>query len=210
MSCLLQSLALCALSCPQVVMCTATNRLQLLCRVFTTQRPPAVIGPPGADGQRRLQALYPHLVAGYDRDGRPVTSTRTRNFARTHKDTHKDTAAAAAAAAAACFVGRTQVRVECMGRIRTKLLYELTTEEQLMRYHVYQNEEAASRSKAPHEALPTDRTAAVCSQPRFAATRCHGELTVSASAMSGTASCRLPTVESGQGFHTVRSPPCWT
>ena len=61
-----------------------------------------------ADGQRRLQALYPHLMAGYDRDGRPV-------------------------------------RVECMGRIRTKLLYELTTEEHLMRYHVYQNEEAARR-----------------------------------------------------------------
>eukprot|EP01052_Picozoa_sp_SAG31_P024140 SAG31_NODE_2034_length_6611_cov_5.685964_2_plen_580_part_00 len=104
-------------------------------------RPPRVIGDVGGDGQRRLQAsphvvyrslqvpekygwcearqnadprsrclqaLYPHLMAGYDRNGRPV-------------------------------------RVECMGRIRTKLLYEFTDEEALMRYHVYQNEETARR-----------------------------------------------------------------
>jgi hypothetical protein len=61
--------------------------------------PPPVLA--AVDGQRRLQALYPHLMAGYDRDGRPV-------------------------------------RVECMGRIRTKLLYELATEEELMRYHAVQ------------------------------------------------------------------------
>ena len=62
----------------------------------------------GGSRPARPQVLYPHLMAGYDRDGRPV-------------------------------------RVECMGRIRTKLLYELTTEEHLMRYHIYQNEEAARR-----------------------------------------------------------------
>jgi hypothetical protein len=70
-------------------------------------QPPSVIhGARGPEGQRQLQCLYPHLMAGYDRDGRPV-------------------------------------RIECMGRIRTKLLYTLTDEDALMRYHVYQNEEVA-------------------------------------------------------------------
>ena len=46
-----------------------------------------------------LQALYPNIMSGYDREGRPV-------------------------------------RIECMGRIRTALLGELCSEEQLMRYHM--------------------------------------------------------------------------
>ena len=71
--------------------------------LMQTQRPPKVCETP-----LLLQGLYPHMMAGYDRGGRPV-------------------------------------RVECMGRVNTAEMYKHTTEEEIMRYHAWQNEEIQRR-----------------------------------------------------------------
>lgn len=71
--------------------------------LMETQWPPSVCKTP-----LLLQGLYPHMMAGYDRGGRPV-------------------------------------RVECMGRVRTSQMYQHTTEEEIMRYHTWQNEEIQQR-----------------------------------------------------------------
>ena len=71
--------------------------------MMQTQRPPKVCETP-----LLLQGLYPHMMAGYDRGGRPV-------------------------------------RIECMGRVNSKQMYLHTTEEAIMRYHTWQNEEIQRR-----------------------------------------------------------------
>ena len=71
--------------------------------LMQTQLPPKVCETP-----LLLQGLYPHMMAGYDRGGRPV-------------------------------------RIECMGRVNSKQMYQYTTEEAIMRYHTWQNEEIQRR-----------------------------------------------------------------
>lgn len=71
--------------------------------MMMTQNPPQV-----CRSGLLLQGLYPHMMCGYDRGGRPV-------------------------------------RVECMGRVNTAEMYRHTTEEQILRYHIWQNEEIERR-----------------------------------------------------------------
>jgi hypothetical protein len=65
--------------------------------------------PPVCGGDLRLlQQLYPHIMCGYDRGGRPV-------------------------------------RIECMGRVRVKEIYENTTPQEILDYHVWQCGQLVSR-----------------------------------------------------------------
>ncbi len=79
------------------------RKVQDVDSLMHTQDPPKV-----CDSPLLLQGLYPHIMAGYDRGGRPV-------------------------------------RVECMGRVNAKEMYRFTTEEAVMRYHIWQNEEIQHR-----------------------------------------------------------------
>eukprot|EP01043_Picozoa_sp_COSAG02_P043804 COSAG02_NODE_3850_length_6147_cov_7.419478_2_plen_489_part_00 len=91
------------LACDQWTASLSWRKVQDVDSLMDTQDPPKVCDTP-----LLLQGLYPHIMAGYDRGGRPV-------------------------------------RVECMGRVNAREMYRFTTEEAVMRYHIWQNEEIQHR-----------------------------------------------------------------